>query len=89
MEKLIKIQKRFYEDHNERDLESPVIVKETKTHYWISSEDEHLQELHSDACFYAEPYVDTHPSDYLWGVVVSARATVRAIEEAVPSLNNS
>ena len=87
MEKLIKIPKRFYDDHYERDLESPLIVKETKTHYWISSEDEHLEELHSDADYHAIPYIDTHPGDYLWGIVVSARATVKAIEKAVPSLD--
>tara|TARA_R100000231_G_C5281256_1_gene151652 strand:+ start:48 stop:419 length:372 start_codon:yes stop_codon:yes gene_type:complete len=84
--KLIKIPKRFYDDHNERDLESPLIVKENTKNYWINSEDEHLEELHSDAYYYSIPYVDTHPSHYLWGVVVSARATLKAIEKAVPIL---
>ena len=41
MENLIKIPTRFYEDHLERDLECPAIIKETKTHYWISADDEH------------------------------------------------
>ena len=88
MENLIKIPTRFYEDHLERDLECPEIIKETKTHYWISADDEHLGELHDDADFYAFPYVDARPGDYLWGIVVSARATVKAIEKAVPSLKN-
>ena len=89
MEKLIKIPKRFYDDHYERDLESPLIVKETKTHYWISADDEHLNELYTDAEFYSAPYVDARPGDYLWGIVVSARATVKAIEKAVPSLDRT
>ena len=89
MTKLIKIPQRFYEDHLERDLECPAIVKETKTHYWISADDEHLKELHEDADFYAFPYVDARPGEYLWGIVTSARATVKAIEKAVPSLNTT
>jgi len=87
MEDLIKIPSRFYWDHYERDLESPEIVKETKSHLWIRKDDENLSELYSDADYYAIPYIDTRPGDYLWGIVVSARATVKALEKAVPSLN--
>ena len=89
MEKIFKIPQRFYDDHNERDLESPAIIKETKTHYWISADDEHLNELYTDAEFYSAPYVDARPGDYLWGIVLSARATLKAIEKAVPNLNKS
>ena len=49
---MIRIPKRFYDDHRERDLDSPVIVKETKTHYWIKKHDEALPELIADARYY-------------------------------------
>ena len=49
---MIRIPKRFYDDHAERDLESPAILKETARHYWIAA-DQHLAELLSDADFYS------------------------------------
>ena len=63
MTKLIKNTSAFT-DHLE-ETECPAIVKETKTHYWISADDEHLKELHDDADFYAFPYVDARPGEYL------------------------
>ena len=71
---MIRIPKRFYDDHAERDLESPAILKETARHYWIAA-DQHLAELLSDADFYSDR---EHFPGYL-GLVTSAIATARAI----------
>jgi len=79
MQNLIKIPQRFFRDHQDRDLETPEIVKATKTHFWIKADDPHIGELYDDADYYAEPYIDAKPGDYVWGVVVSARATKCAI----------
>jgi len=82
MQNLIKIPTKFFDDHEDRDLDTPEVVKFTQKNYWIKADDPHLGELLSDANFYAEPYIDAKPGDYLWGLVVSARATKKAIEEA-------
>ena len=73
---IIKIPQRFYDDHVERDLGSPKIVKETKSHYWIDANSEHLDELLSDADHYS--YTVDWPS-YMFGICRSAAATADAI----------
>tara|TARA_B100000282_G_C31631933_1_gene444291 strand:- start:109 stop:429 length:321 start_codon:yes stop_codon:yes gene_type:complete len=79
--RMIRIPKRFYDDHCERDLEAPGIVKETKAHYWVA-EDEHLEELLSDAKFYEDPTLFACDfGDPLWAICLSAQATVKAIEK--------
>ena len=61
MRNTYKITKRFYEDHVERDLPAPDVVKETKTHLWIDAiENDAMSELRADAWFYAEGNVDGH-----------------------------
>ena len=72
----IKIPKRFYDDHCERDLPAPRIVKETKSNYWIEAGSEHLAELLSDADAYS--YVSNWPR-HLFGLCCSAAATADAI----------
>ena len=72
---MIRIPKRFYDDHAERDLRSPAIVKETARHYWIAA-DQNLTELLSDAEFYRDVPPDL-PGYF--GLVSSARATANAI----------
>ena len=79
MQKLIKIPQMFLRDHEDRDLDTPEVVKFTQRHFWIKANDPHLGELISDAEYYAEPYIDAKPGDHAWGVVVSARATLKAI----------
>lgn len=83
MTNLVKIPQRFLQDHADRDLDTPEIVKITSKHFWISLDDPHTTELYQDAEFYAKPWVDSKPGDGLWGVVVSARATKRALDKAV------
>ena len=82
MTNLIKIPQRFFQDHAERDLDTPEIIKMTSTHYWIKADDPHITELYQDAKFYAKPWIDSVPGDGLWGIVVSARATKRALDKA-------
>lgn len=75
---LIRIPKRFLDDHLERDLPTPGIVRETKAHYFIESRDPAIGELANDARHYAEG-LDEAPL----GIVLSAKATLRAIQRAV------
>lgn len=76
MTNLIRLPKRFFIDHSERDLPTPAIVKQTKAHVWISKDDPDLEELHEDAEYYA------YYGDDTIGLMMSARATCRAIEQA-------
>lgn len=73
---MIKIPTRFYDDHCERDLPAPAILKETKSNYWIDADSEHLAELLSDADAYS--YTTDWPR-HLFGVCCSAAATADAI----------
>ena len=53
---LIRIPTKFFIDHEERALPTPVVVTETKRHFWINSDDPALGELLDDAKHYAHPY---------------------------------
>ena len=68
---------RFYDDHECRDLDTPRAVRRTKRHVWIDLADEHLNELLSDARYYADDYGPDTP-----GLRLSARALVKTIEAA-------
>lgn len=77
----IKITKTFYQDHLQRDLPAPPIVKETKSHIWIDADSEHLAALLDDAEAYGHPsWFGCEFGDYLWGVIRSANATEKAIK---------
>jgi hypothetical protein len=72
----IRIPKRFFDDHAERDLDTPAIVRETKAHYIIRANDPFIDELRDDAEFYAAE----HGPDMLPpGLKASARATLAAL----------
>ena len=59
MKNTYKITKTFYQDHVERDLIAPDVVKKTKTHLWIdATENESMAELRSDALFIALGNID-------------------------------
>jgi hypothetical protein len=75
---LVRIPKRFFVDHIERDLPSPEIVKETRSHYFISRDDENLDELISDA----EHYADKHATDCEAWLRTAAAALLAALEGA-------
>lgn len=77
MTTLRRIPKRFFDDHAERDLDTPAIVRETNAHYFISIDDPFVAELRDDARFYAAE----HGPDLLPpGLKASARATLTALE---------
>ena len=75
---MMRIPKRFYDDHCERDLEAPEILKETKAHYWVAVDDNVL-ELLADVHFYSDRSHFDQP--HLFGLVTSAIATAKAIEK--------
>jgi len=77
---MIRIPRRFYDDHVERDLEAPAVLKATKAHYWIDAQSPHIDELLSDADYYADSAGDM--DSHLFGLCASARATARAIRAA-------
>jgi hypothetical protein len=80
MTKLIKLPKCFFVDHSERDLDTPVVIKETADHVMVSADDPALPELLSDAEFYAES--SSYMGKQYFGLCMSARATARAIKAA-------
>lgn len=83
MTNLIKLPKRFFDDHSERDFETPTIIKETKSHYWVDKHDPNMDELISDANYYVD-MADMGAWDrYLFGIVQSARATLKAINGGI------
>ena len=75
---LIKIGKRFYDDHYERALPAPPVIKETKSHYWIDASDNFVIDLLEDADFYS--IVSDWPREY-FGLCKSAASTADAIRK--------
>jgi len=71
----------FLRDHEERELPTPAIVREDRRRAWLSIDDPHLDELLSDADFYADPDGPTRslcPS----GLKEAAARTAAAIRRA-------
>jgi LPS sulfotransferase NodH len=80
--KLARIPRRFFDDHRERDLPTPEVVKSTSMHYWIDLEDPAVPELLSDAEFYRDEMVSGHAEINVFGLRRSADATYNAIKAA-------
>jgi|TARA_R100000149_G_C5859141_1_gene125548 hypothetical protein len=79
---LFKVPKLFYDDHVARELPAPTVIRENKTHYWISLGGAHIDEFISDAEYYS--FYEGMGREY-HGIVASARATLRAYEKAKPN----
>ena len=81
---LARIPQAFFDDHCERDLPAPVIVKRTKSHYYISLSDGNLEELLDDADYYSsKETLRAMGSDPIYkGLCYSARATIAAVSAA-------
>ena len=79
----IRIGKAFYDDHCERELIAPTIIRETKAHYLIDGTDnEALRELLSDADYYKEhSWFEPH----FFGLCRSAATTHAAISKHLKS----
>ena len=72
----VRIPTTFFEDHFARDLPTPEIQHQNKTHYWIKKDDPALPELISDAKHYAHP---DGPDGARW-LIPAAKALLRALE---------
>ena len=81
MTKLLTIPRRFFDDHAERDLETPQIIKATKAGYTIRLDDPALPELLDDAEYYAGSAGDM--DRHVFGICMSAKATAKAIRAAM------
>ncbi len=79
MKGLIKIPKRFFDDHCDRDLDTPIIIKQTARHYWIDKNDLAIGELKSDAEYYVTMGKLGGFSNGLSGLVHSASATLKCL----------
>jgi|TARA_B100000902_G_C27089623_1_gene803153 hypothetical protein len=77
---LIKLPKRFFQDHKERDLDTPTIVKENNRNVWVNANDPHLAELKSDADYYSLMWDMGSFDKWVFGIARSAKATVKAID---------
>lgn len=79
----IRIPLRFYQDHKERDLDTPINYSKSKSYVIIDSDDPALAELLSDAEYYGDSQVDPAMWEGWRGIVLSARATFKAIRTAL------
>lgn len=77
----IRIPKRFFLDHWERDLPTPEILRDTAKHYFISSDDPNLPELLDDAAHYAHAH---GPDEAPAGLKPAARALIEAVRQQAP-----
>lgn len=69
----------FFEDHAQRELPTPVIQHQTKSHYWIRADDPAIGELLSDARYYADK---DGPDGAPW-LIPAARALLKALGRSV------
>ena len=78
---LVKIPKRFHIDCEECDCPVPVPVRETKNHYFISTEqNERMDELISRSLYYAETVGFDEGTKRT--LCQSARATLKSLHKA-------
>jgi hypothetical protein len=62
---LIKLPARFFDDHEERELPTPHVVRRSARFVWINADDAALKDLVEDARWYASDDVDLE-LDSLW-----------------------
>lgn len=73
----LRLPKTFFNDHAERDLPTPVVLRETKSYVFVDAHDPAIRELINDAEYYAYPYGPNGDE----GLKKSAFATIRAYEK--------
>ena len=76
---IIRIPRKFYDDHVERDLEAPEPVRENSRSVWIDTDHPDFAELVSDAKYYAEDTQGWCHDSIHW--VYAARRLLTAINE--------
>ena len=75
-----RIPKAYYQDHVDCGCEAPAILKETKQHYWISTEENtDLAELRSRAQYYIDMGAVGGFDPWFSGLIGSAKATIKII----------
>ena len=70
---------KFFDDHDERELPTPRVLRRTARTVTIAANDPNLVELLNDAEHYADVDGPCAGQREYRGLVASARATVRAI----------
>lgn len=76
-----RLPKVFAEDHWDRDCgQTDVVVRETKTHYFVSMDANGYSDMESDADYYV--YMGAEIMGL--GFLASARATLKALRAAGP-----
>ena len=75
-----KVPPRFYWDHVYRDLPGGTVVSETKRYVRVDLSQDEFEELLSDALHYAYHMAPAGFEE--WGLIQSARATVKALDPA-------
>lgn len=78
----ITIPARFYDDHSERDLPTPVALNRSGTKVTIDLNDPATPELLADALHYADRDGPTAGDPSYRGLRWSATVTAQALEEA-------
>lgn len=73
---------RFYDDHAERDLPTPVTLKRTGRHVTVALNDPALPELLADALHYADRDGPTAGDPSYRGLKWSATITAEALQGA-------
>ena len=81
--KLTRIPKRFFDDHFERGLPTPPVVKSTSMHYWIDVTDPSVPDLLDDADFYRTEMTNGYAYGTGLGLQRSADATYNAIQKGL------
>lgn len=79
---VIRITKRFYDDHVERDLEAPAVLRSSKRYYWIDTDNKNFDELHEDAIFYRGMWLDGAYDSYLKPICMSAHQLIASFEKS-------
>ena len=79
---VIRITKRFYDDHVERDLEAPAVLRSSKRYYWIDTDNKNFDELHADAIFYRGMWLDGAYDSYLKPICMSAHQLIVSFEKS-------
>jgi len=72
--------RKFFDDHAERDLPTPAVIRETKRTVTILADDPAIPDLIDDARYYAHP----DGPDQAGNLRASAKALLRAAKEAKP-----
>lgn len=75
---MIKLPKVYFDDHDDCNVPSPAILWITKKHYLVDPADPAIDEFSDRAEYYATGQFERE----YFGLVSSARATVKAIKQS-------